>query len=136
MVDQAQSEFRPVRVYGLNAAGRTVLHQECASRCLSHHTSGDKTFMTFWHDDWVTHKSTEANASSEPAEAQLLPSRSAPELPAAALQAQESPSGALSKKSMRSTASGGAEFLNWRCFDRSVTARGGLWMPQLVAGRV
>ena len=94
-------------MYGLNAAGRALLHQECASRRMSHVTSGDKAFMTFWHDDWATRKSSEVKASSESSGTQLIPSRSAPELPAAALQAQESPSGALSNKSMRSTTSGG-----------------------------
>ena len=101
---------RSVRVYGLNAAGRALLHQECASRRLSHVTSGDKSFMTFWHEDWSPRKSSEAPASSESLKDQIVPSRSAPELPAAALQAQESPTGALSNKSMRSTNSGGAEF--------------------------
>ncbi|CAE7859464.1 unnamed protein product, partial [Symbiodinium necroappetens] len=52
-------------------------------RRLSHVTSGDKSFMTFWHEDWSPRKSSEA---------------------------QESPSGALSNKSMRFTTSGGAEF--------------------------
>ncbi|CAE7765405.1 unnamed protein product, partial [Symbiodinium necroappetens] len=109
-VDQAQAERRSVRVYGLNAAGRALLHQECASRRLSHVTSGDKSFMTFWHEDWSPRKSSEAPASSESFKDQIVSSRSAPELPAAALQAQESPTGALSYKSMRSTNSGGAEF--------------------------
>ena len=71
---------------------------------------GDKSFMTFWHEDWSPRKSSEAPASSESLKDQIVPSRSAPELPAAALQAQESPTGALSNKSMRSTNSGGAEF--------------------------
>ena len=110
LVDQAQAERRSVRVYGLNAAGRALLHQECASRRLSHVTSGDKSFMTFWHEDWSPRKSSEALASSESLKDEIVPSRSAPELPAAALQAQESPTGALSNKSMRSTNSGGAEF--------------------------
>ena len=77
--------------------------------------------MTFWHDGWSPRKSSEAQASSESCKDQILPSRSAPELPAAALQASESPSGALSNKSMRSTTSGGADFEYWRCFDGNVT---------------
>ncbi|CAE7820184.1 unnamed protein product [Symbiodinium sp. CCMP2456] len=112
LLDQAEHEHRAVRAHGLNAAGRAILHQECASRKLQRQTSDDKTYMLFWRASRVDGPSSPgANASREPLETQLHSSRSAPELPVAIKRADESLSGAtLANKSMRSTASGGAEF--------------------------
>ena len=46
VLDVAESERQPVKLCGLNPAGRALVHQLCSSRGLNHETSKDKEYMS------------------------------------------------------------------------------------------
>ena len=78
VLDVAESGRQPVKLRGLNPAGRALVHQLCSSRGLNHETSEDKEYMSVWRSSWMP-PAQQASDQATP-KLPLSPARSALEL--------------------------------------------------------